>query len=430
MRISTTFLLFELASIAWAAPRPVNVGQPNAQARSVAFAHGVAPDQNPALLGRGASPIYTREKKSPNPSSTTADKAETEDGTKILFRPKGRGISLKSEQQPLVQSAVTAFLKVVVPNVKPNFPSACSRFDELKTEVPPGGKPAQVVTFTFEDKKICGGYCTGFLDIKTRNGKIRKTNGNEVHPPRKQSSQSSSRHSGSTAPGNPDGPATRPVGRDVGRGASPIHGQENANLGKRFWPFTANAANKETAESKEILITYVNNGGRPASNQEQNMIKQHTTQFLTTTEAKKILPNPKLGQLCPTIQVLGDHYKIVSFEFEDKTHGKCRGDLNLIDGKGRIEDANGKLIYPAESKALSKDMAQEKHIPETEPIVTSDLEVKLESANPDNWPTFQFQDWFFYLVEAIVPDLKPVYNGTNEFTLQASRATLSTASSW
>ncbi|KAJ4466467.1 hypothetical protein C8J55DRAFT_241668 [Lentinula edodes] len=193
MRISTTFLLFELASIAWAAPRPVNVGQPNAQARGVAFAHGVAPDQNPPILGRGASPIYTREKKSPGPSSTTDDKAETEDGTKILFRPKGRGISLKSEQQPLVQSAVTTFLKAVVPNVKPNFPRACPQFDGLKTEVPPGGKPAQVVTFIFEDEKICSGYCTGFLDIKTRNGKIWKANGNEVHPPRKQSPQTSFR---------------------------------------------------------------------------------------------------------------------------------------------------------------------------------------------------------------------------------------------
>ncbi|KAJ3926929.1 MAG: hypothetical protein NXY57DRAFT_674990 [Lentinula lateritia] len=192
MRISTTFLLFELASIAWAAPRPVNVGQPNAQARSVAFAHGVAPDQNPPILGRGASPIYTREKKSPKPSSTTDDKAETEDGTKILFRPKGRGISLKSEQ-PLVQSAVTTFLKAVVPNVKPDYPSPCSRFDEPKTEVPPGGKPAQVVTFIFKDEKICGGYCTGFLDIKTRNGKIQTANGRWVRRPKKQSPQSSSR---------------------------------------------------------------------------------------------------------------------------------------------------------------------------------------------------------------------------------------------
>ncbi|KAJ3809584.1 hypothetical protein F5876DRAFT_66342 [Lentinula aff. lateritia] len=366
MRIPTTFLLCGLASIAWAAPRPVNVGQPNAQARSVAFAHGVAPDQNPPILGRGASPIYIREKSSPKPSSTTDDKAETGDGTQIRFLSKGRGILLKPEQQPVVQSAVTTFLKAVVPNVKPTFPSACSQFAELKTEVPPGGKPAQVVTFSFEDKKICGGLCTGFLDIKTRKGKIRKMNGHGVHPPKKQSPQSSSRLPGST-PGNSDGPATRLVGREVGPSASLIHSQENANLGKRLWPFTASAANKNTAELKEIRITYVNNGGRVASNRDQNMIEQHMKQFLTTAEAKKILPNPKLAQLCPTIQVLGN-YKIVSFDFEDETHGKCHGDLDLIGGKGRIEDANGKLIYPAESKviALSKDMAQEKHVIESE----------------------------------------------------------------
>ncbi|KAJ4467769.1 hypothetical protein C8R41DRAFT_47749 [Lentinula lateritia] len=352
MRISTTFLLFELASIAWAAPRPVNVGQPNAQARSVAFAHGVAPDQNPPILGRGASPIYTREKKSPSPSSTTDDKPEKAE-IDVLFSPKGsRGTSLKPEQQSLIKTSVTTLLKAVLPDTKFKFSSTCPRFDEPKVEVPPGGKPIQVVTFKFKDQ-ICGGYCIGFVNTRTGNGKIRTANGREVHRPKKQSPQSPSRHSGSTAPGNPDGPATRPVGRDVRPGASPI-GQENANLEKRFWPFAGkpSAASQITNELKENLVTYVNNGGRPASNQEQNMIKQHTTQFLTTTEAKKILPNPKLGQLCPTIKELGDHYKIVSFEFEDKTHGECRGDLNLIDGKGRIEDANGKLIYPAESKGL------------------------------------------------------------------------------
>ncbi|KAJ3884411.1 hypothetical protein GG344DRAFT_84066 [Lentinula edodes] len=374
MRISTTFLLFELASIAWAAPRPVNVGQPNAQARGVAFAHGVAPDQNPPILGRGASPIYTREKKSPSPSSTTDDKPEKAE-IDVLFSPKGtRGTSLNPEQQSLINTFVTALLKAVLPGKKFKFSSKCPRFDELKVEIPPGGKPIQVVTFKFEDQ-ICGGYCTGFLDFKTRNGKIRTANGGKVHRPKKQSPQSSSGHSGSTAPGNPDGPATRPVGRDVRPGA-PI-GQENANLEKRFWPFagkpsaasqqgTPESKSLNTDELKENLVTYVNNGGRRVLDLEQLGIDVLMEQFLTT--AKKILPNliPPQVQRCPSIKVLGDHYKIFSFEFKDKTHGQCRGDLNLMSGRGRIEDANGKLIYPAERQALSKYATKQKHMPEIE----------------------------------------------------------------
>ncbi|KAJ3874762.1 hypothetical protein F5051DRAFT_415942 [Lentinula edodes] len=335
MRISTTFLLFELASIAWAAPRPVNVGQPNAQARSVAFAHGVAPDQNPPILGRGASPIYTREKKSPSPSSTTDDKPEKAE-IDVLFSPKGtRGTSLKPEQQSLIETSVTTLLKTVLPDTKFKFSSTCPRFDELKVEVPPGGKPIQVVTFKFKDQ-ICGGYCIGFVNARTGNGKIHKANGREVYPPKKQSPQSSSRH---------DGPATRPVGRDVRPGA-PI-GQENANLEKRFWPF----AGKPSAASQQ---------GTPESKSlNTDELKEN---LVTSTTAKKILPNliPPQLQKCPSIKVLGDHCKIFSFEFKDKTHGQCRGDLNLVSGRGRIEDANGKLIYPAERQALPKYITKKK----------------------------------------------------------------------
>ncbi|KAJ3994397.1 hypothetical protein F5050DRAFT_520868 [Lentinula boryana] len=213
MRISTTFLIFGLASVVAAAPHPVSeqlsivldILTMASRAQTFPAAQATVTrdiDNDLSMLGRDVPLIHARGK---GPKDNTESESEDNQNVVIKFSPKGaEGVVLKQNEQAEVVSLIK---KNMSPDLEPTFPHQPQRFDQLKTEIAPGSKPDQIITFTFYDQKNCKGSCTGHLNFRTRTCNILDANKKPVttktkSSTRKQNSNSTQRFiwcGGSTA---------------------------------------------------------------------------------------------------------------------------------------------------------------------------------------------------------------------------------------
>ncbi|KAJ3740772.1 hypothetical protein DFH05DRAFT_367242 [Lentinula detonsa] len=145
MRISTTFLIFGLASVVAAAPHPTFPAAQAIVTRDI--------DNNLSMLGRDV-PLYHARRKGPKPPVDNTE-SESKENQKVVisFTPKGsRGVALKQDEQTTVVSLIKAEIRHILPDLKPDFSHQPQRFDQLMREVAPGSKPDQIVTFTYHDQ--------------------------------------------------------------------------------------------------------------------------------------------------------------------------------------------------------------------------------------------------------------------------------------
>ncbi|KAJ3800586.1 hypothetical protein GGU11DRAFT_380545 [Lentinula aff. detonsa] len=165
MRISTTFLIFGLASVVAAAPHPTFPAAQAMVTRDI--------DHNLSMLGRDV-PLYHARRKGPKPPVDNTE-SESKENQKVVISctPKGsQGVALTEDERTKVVSLIKAKIKHILPDLEPDFPHQPQRFDQSMKEIAPGSKPDQIVTFTYHDQKTCKGSCTGRLNFRTRECKI------------------------------------------------------------------------------------------------------------------------------------------------------------------------------------------------------------------------------------------------------------------
>ncbi|KAJ3924228.1 MAG: hypothetical protein NXY57DRAFT_979742 [Lentinula lateritia] len=181
MRLSWTFIIFGLASVVCAAPRPMNaeardIGHTEASklhktgALATRAGGGSSADPNPSPSDQAPA---EKKKEEDDPQEDTA--ADRGDGLGSVLSCTGAGRPLNDRQKTLARTALIVFFQS--PSAKEKLPpitvpNNCARY-YVANNVGAGGRANNIVNFQFQHRKCGEGFCRGFLNISTGAGKVR-----------------------------------------------------------------------------------------------------------------------------------------------------------------------------------------------------------------------------------------------------------------
>ncbi|KAJ3809583.1 hypothetical protein F5876DRAFT_77621 [Lentinula aff. lateritia] len=199
MRLSLTFIIFGLATVVSAAPRPLN-----AEAREIGYTEALRLHETGALATRAGGAISAgpnpsssdqvtaakkknkgknkkknngKEKKKDNPQEDSAADKDKDDRLKAVLSCTGGGRALSDSERVLVQIQLNQFLN---PNPRPTeLPVILIPIDlpqyYAAQNVGAGGQTHEIINFQFTHPKCGKGklpLCRGFLYLSTNGGKV------------------------------------------------------------------------------------------------------------------------------------------------------------------------------------------------------------------------------------------------------------------
>ncbi|KAJ4467770.1 hypothetical protein C8R41DRAFT_871313 [Lentinula lateritia] len=200
MRLSWTFIIFGLASVVCAAPRPMN-----AEARDIGHTEASKLHKTGALAtraggGSSAGPNLPssdqvtaekqkkkkKKKKKDNPQKDSAADKDKGDGLGAVLSCTGGGRALRDYERGIVQIQLDQFLN---PNPRPTeLPVILIPIDlpqyYASQNVGAGGQTHEIINFQFTHPKCGKGklpLCKGFLNLSTNGGKVRNAAGRLIY---------------------------------------------------------------------------------------------------------------------------------------------------------------------------------------------------------------------------------------------------------